>query len=74
MIPGTYCLEILCTFCFSEDCRSALLKQVASQGNDGETPLHLAASSGHVSLAEILLDHGAAINVTLKRRDAAWTR
>ena len=30
--------------------------------NDGETPLHLAATTGNADIAKILLEHGADVN------------
>ena len=38
--------------------------QVSLKAQNGETPLHLASRHGHVSLAQILLEHGAAANET----------
>ena len=34
------------------------------KAQNGETPLHLASRHGHVSLAQILLGHGATANET----------
>lgn len=34
------------------------------KAQNGETPLHLASRHGHVSLAKILLEHGATANET----------
>jgi ankyrin repeat protein len=41
--------------------------QIAAADDDGETPLHMAAESGSVELAELLLAHHADVNA----RDAA---
>jgi ankyrin repeat protein len=39
----------------------------------GQTSLHIAASKGHVELAQLFLDHGADINAIANVRGASLT-
>jgi len=43
----------------------------AGAGQDGHTPLHLAADSGHLAVAEKLLAAGAAVGATTEVREGA---